>query len=419
MATMRTDQRNSSGRRAGTGFALTLALTLLVLFNYMDRGALAIAAPGLKTELALTATGFGLAISAFAWVYAPAQFLVGWLTDRFCVYRLVAAGLALWALATTLTSFTTGLAMLVALRILLGIGEGVAFPAASKIIAAKVAGKHRGIANSAVASALYFGPALGIFAGGLLMVHYGWRTVFLVFGAVTILWLVPWLLVSKPHWSERATASSFVPITRVMKERAVWAMGIGHFANTYAFFFLLAWLPLFLVKTRGLAVLDMTRLLTMVYLVQAVSALFLGWLSDRIVARGNDEGELRKRLMGASLILTGIAVAGLSQATDTPHIAFWLLFAAISGGPAGSNPYALSQMFAGPRAAGSWVGVMNGLGNCSGIIGPIITGLIVDRTGSYANAFYIAAAVSIAGGLWWLFAIPRVRPVDFSEPLAR
>ena len=413
------DRRGAAGGGgARAGLALTLALTLLVLFNYMDRGALAIAAPGLKTELALTATGFGLAVSAFAWVYAPAQFLVGWLTDRFCVYRLVAAGLALWALATTLTSFTTGLAMLVGLRIMLGIGEGVAFPAASKIIAAKVAGKHRGIANSAVASALYFGPALGIFAGGLLMVHYGWRAVFLVFGLVTIVWLVPWLLVSRPHWSERATTSSSVPITRVMKERAVWAMGLGHFANTYAFFFLLAWLPLFLVKTRGLAVLDMTRLLTMVYLVQAVSALFLGWLSDRIVARGNDEGELRKRLMGASLILTGIAVAGMSQATDTPHIAFWLLFAAVSGGPAGSNPYAISQMFAGPRAAGSWVGVMNGFGNCSGIIGPIITGLIVDRTGSYANAFYIAAAVSIAGGLWWLFAIPRVRPVDFGEPLA-
>lgn len=409
MATTTIDRRSA----AGTGLALTLALTLLVLFNYMDRGALAIAAPGLKTELALTATGFGLAVSAFAWVYAPAQFLVGWLTDRFCVYRLVAAGLALWALATTLTSFTTGLAMLVGMRVLLGIGEGVAFPAASKIIAAKVAGRHRGIANSAVASALYFGPALGIFAGGLIMVHYGWRTVFLAFGLVTFLWLVPWLLVSKPHWSERATASSSVPIARILKERAVWAMGIGHFTNTYAFFFLLAWLPLFLVKTRGLAVLDMTRLLTMVYLVQAASALFLGWLSDRLVARGSDEGRLRKGLMAAAHILTGIAVLGLSTATDTQHITYWLLFAAVSGGPAGSNVYAIAQMFAGPRASGSWVGVINGIGNCSGIVGPIITGMIIDRTGSYANAFYIAAGLSLAGGLWWLFAIPRVRPVDF------
>jgi len=400
---------------AGSGLALTLSLTLLVLLNYMDRGALAIAAPGLKTELALTATGFGIAVSAFAWIYAPAQFLVGWLSDRFCVYRLVAAGLALWALATVLTSFVAGLAALVALRILLGIGEGVAFPAASKIIAAKVAGKHRGMANSAVASALYFGPALGIFAGGLIMVHWGWRAVFLVFGLVTLLWLLPWLFISKPHWRDRAATADRVPIGRVMKERAVWMMGIGHFSNTYAFYFLLAWLPLFLVKTRGLAVLDMTRLLTMVYLVQAASALSLGWLSDRLVARGSDEGRLRKGLMAAAHILTGIAVVGLSVATDTPHIAFWLIFAAVAGGPSGSNVYAIAQMFAGPRASGSWVGVMNGIGNSSGIVGPILTGMIVDSTGSYAWAFYVAAGVSLIGGLWWALAIPAVRPVGFGS----
>lgn len=400
---------------AGTGLALTLALTLLVLLNYMDRGAIAIAAPGLKTELGLTATGFGIAVSAFAWIYAPAQFFVGWLSDRFCVYRLLAAGLVLWALATVLTSFVAGLAMLVALRVLLGIGEGVAFPAASKIIAAKVAGKHRGIANSAVASALYFGPALGIFAGGLIMVHWGWRTVFLSFGLVTLLWLLPWLVISKSHWRDRPAAVERVTVGRVMKERAVWMMGIGHFANTYAFFFLLAWLPLFLVKTRGLAVLDMTRLLTIFYLVQAASALFLGWLSDRLVAHGRDEGWLRKGLMAGAHLGTGIAVIGLSTATDTPHIAFWLLFAAVAGGPSGSNVYAIAQMFAGPRAAGSWVGIMNGLGNCSGIVGPILTGIIVDSTGSYLWAFYVAAGLSIAGAFWWAFAIPPVRPIDLGE----
>ncbi|MEO7786736.1 MAG: MFS transporter [Sphingomicrobium sp.] len=409
------ERRTGAGAAAGTGMALTLSLSLLVLFNYMDRGALAIAAPGLKTELALTATGFGLAVSAFAWVYAPAQFFVGWLTDRFCVYRLVAAGLALWALATVTTSFVGGLSALVGLRIMLGIGEGVAFPAASKIIAAKVAGKHRGIANSAVASALYFGPALGIFAGGLIMLHWGWRAVFLVFGLATLVWLVPWLLVSKPHWHERTTAAERIPLGQVLRQRAVWAMGVGHFTNTYAFFFLLAWLPLFLVKTRGLSLIEMTRLLTIVYLVQAASALLLGWLSDRLVARGTDEGRLRKGLMAAAHLFTGIAVLGLAGATDTAHIGFWLLFAAVAGGPAGSNVYAIAQMFAGPRAAGSWVGVVNGVGNSSGIFGPILTGLIIDSTGSYSWAFYIAAGLSLAGALWWTFAIPQVRPVVFPE----
>ena len=144
----------------------------------------------------------------------------------------------------------------------------------------------------------------------------------------------------------------------------------------------------------------------------------LGWLSDRLVARGWDEGTLRTRLMAAAHILTGVAVLGLSGATDIPHITFWLVFAAISGGPAGSNVYAIAQMFAGPRASGSWVGVVNGIGTSSGIFGPILTGMIIDSTGSYANAFYVAAVLSFVGGLWWLFAIPRVEPVDFGDPAA-
>src|SRR5258708_23318329 len=141
-------------RKRDAGLWLTLLLGALVLLNYVDRGAVGIAAPKLKDELLLSATAFGIAVSAFSWVYAPAQFAVGWLSDRFCVYRLIAVGLALWALATFLTGFADGLAMLVGLRVLLGIGEGVAFPAASKIIARHAAESSRVFANSTVVAPL-------------------------------------------------------------------------------------------------------------------------------------------------------------------------------------------------------------------------------------------------------------------------
>src|SRR3954449_6932567 len=139
---------DTRGKRAGLW--LTLLLAAMVLLNYVDRGAVGIAAPKLKDELLLSATAFGVAVSAFSWVYAPAQFAVGWLSDRFCVYRLIAAGLAVWALATFLTGFVRGFAMLVVLRVLLGVGEGVAFPSASKIIARHVTAERRGLANSAL-----------------------------------------------------------------------------------------------------------------------------------------------------------------------------------------------------------------------------------------------------------------------------
>src|SRR5206468_12229416 len=133
------------------------------------------------------------------------QFAVGWLSDRFCVYRLIACGLAIWSLATFATGFANSLAMLVGLRLLLGIGEGVAFPAASKIIARHVGGERRGIANGVPAAALAWGPALGTFAGGLILSYSGWRPIFFVFGAVSLLWLAPWLLASRPQWVRHNT----------------------------------------------------------------------------------------------------------------------------------------------------------------------------------------------------------------------
>jgi MFS family permease len=396
------------------GFWLTLLLAALVLLNYVDRGAVGIAAPKLKDELGLTAAQFGLAVSAFAWIYAPAQFAVGWLSDRFCVYRMIAAGLAIWSVATFLTGFAGGLGMLVMLRLALGVGEGVAFPAASKIIARHVSGERRGIANGAVAASLYWGPALGTFAGGLILTFYGWRWIFFVFGSLTLLWLIPWLSASRPQWASYAKGSgNDVPLAQVMRNRTVWLMGIGHFANTYGFYFLLAWLPLFLVTVRGLSILQMTAMTTVAYIIQGFGALAWGWLSDRLVASGWDEGRLRKGLMCMYMLVSAVAILGIGFSESPTSIFVWMVVTALFSGIGGINCYAISQIYAGPAAAGTWVGVMNGVGNTSGIIGPIIAGLLIQNTGSYMAAFVASAAIVGLGGIWWVAALPPVRPFSF------
>lgn len=400
-------------RSQRAGLWLTLLLGVLVLLNYVDRGAVGIAAPKLKDDLALSATTFGIAVSAFSWIYAPAQFAVGWLSDRFCVYRLIAVGLAIWALATFLTGFANGLAMLVALRVMLGIGEGVAFPSASKIIARHVAADRRGIANAALAAALAWGPAVGTFAGGLILSYFGWRPIFIVFGLVTLLWLGPWLFVSKPQWGNfSGPKTPSVPLRVVMRERTVWAMGIGHFCNTYGFYFLLAWLPLFLVKYRGLSILEMTAMTTAVYVVQGFGALVWGWLSDRLVRRGMEEGQLRKGLICFYQLVFAASILGLAFASSAQTIFAWLLLSGLFGGLGGTNPYAIAQIYAGPEAAGTWVGVMNGIGNLSGIVGPILTGVLIQQTGSYVVAFAVSAAIAMFGAIWWWVALPPVRPLE-------
>ena len=132
---------------------------------------IAVAAPVMKGELGLSATEFGTAVSAFFWIYAPVQLFAGWLCDRFSVYRLMAIGVIVWAASTLLMGFAGGFVSLLVLRVMLGLGESIAFPGSSKIIAQHVPPERRGIANAAVAMGIALGPAVGTLAGGLILAN--------------------------------------------------------------------------------------------------------------------------------------------------------------------------------------------------------------------------------------------------------
>ena len=393
---------------------LVILIALSVLLNYVDRGAIGIAAPLMKQELGLSATGFGIAVSAFFWVYAPLCLVVGWLCDRFCVYRLFAAGIALWALATVLTGFVQGLAALIALRLVLGLGESIAFPGSSKIFAAEVPPANRGMANAMVAAALAFGPAVGTLSGGLILEAAGWRPIFWIFGAVTLLWLLPWHFVAAPlrTTSVSTPLSEPVALSRLLRVRALWLIGVGHFTTNYSFYFLLTWLPLYLVKSRGFSIAEMTLLTTLGFAVQGIMALFMGRLSDQWVARGADEGRVRRGLMVAGQALAALAVASVYFAQGPVQIGLCLVTAGLASSFTSTNLFAIGQMFSGPRAAGGWIGVQNAIGNLAGIIGPILTGLMIDNLGGYGYAFALTAAVPALGAIWWWKVIPPIRQFE-------
>jgi MFS family permease len=401
--------------RLSQGRALVLLLGAAVLLNYVDRNAIGVAAPLLKGELGLTATQFGVAVSAFFWVYGPIQLVVGWLCDRFSVYRLLWWGVAMWAVATLLSGFIGGFLSLVVLRLMLGIGESLAFPASSKIIAEQVPPEGRGMANAAVSMGIALGPALGTFAGGAILASLGWRPVFVIFGLVTLIWLLPWNRVTR----DLATSATRperprVPIRALIGRWSLWSMSIAHFASNYGFYFVLAWLPLYLVDERGLSIAQMTLLATLAYLVQAVAAVAFGAFSDRWTRAGRSEDFIRRWMMISGQFLQAAAILGIFYADTIPMLAIWLCLAGVGTGSLSLNVFAVAQMFAGPRAAGTWVGVQNALGNFSGILGPILTGMIVDAAG-YGNAFIVSAAIIAAGGIWWLIGVPKIEQIDLGQ----
>ena len=394
--------------------ALVLLLGASVFLNYVDRGAVGIAAPLMQDELGLSATEFGLIASAFFWIYGPVQLAVGWLCDRFNVYRLMTLGLLLWAASTLLMGFAGGFVSLLVLRVMLGVGESIAFPGTSKIIAEQVPTEQRGIANAIISTGIALGPAAGTLAGGLILASWGWRPIFIMFGLVTLLWLLPWQSTVTKLEARRAPSvdsGGQVPIAALIRGWPLWSMSIAHIASNYGFYFLLIWLPNYLVKSRGLPIADMTLLATLGYAAQAVAAIGFGIWSDRWTRSGKSEALIRRWMMIVAQIAQGVAIIGVLVTDSTVAIAFWLCVAGIATGSLSLNIYAVAQMFAGPRAAGSWIGFQNAIGNSfSGILGPIVAGLIVDAAG-YAGAFYVAAAVAILGGIWWLVAVPRIGQV--------
>jgi MFS family permease len=327
---------------------------------------------------------------------------------------VLAAGVTVWSVATLLTGFAGGFATLLALRVLLGIGESVAFPCASKILANAVAVSRLGVANGVLSFGYLLGPAVGTLVGGYLMTVFGWRPVFIVFGAASMLWLVPWRRAAIAPATARSVAEVEPPppFREILRQRALWGASLGHFAANYGYYFIVSWLPFYLVKARGFSISSMAAIASWAYLLNAVSALGMGWLADRWIRNGRSPTLVYKGIMGLTH-LAGIAcMAGMVLLPERGSIAALFAFEVISGC---SYPglFAIPQIIAGPKATGRWVGVQNAAGNVAGLIAPVITGVLVDQTGRFDVAFGLAAAVNVLGLIGWLLLLPRIEPLHW------
>jgi MFS family permease len=402
---------------AGLGAGVVPLLAIAIFINYVDRGNLATAAPLMKDELRLSVAQLGLLFSAFYWTYIPSQILAGWLAERINAYRTLALGLGIWSLATAASGLATSFALLIALRLLLGVGESAAFPCSSKLLARHLPLHRLGAANGAIAAGLALGPAVGTFAGGMLMAQFGWRPIFLLFGIVSLAWLLPWLRIAREAslCPEEASAEAEPRFPAILRRRELWGACAGHFSSNYAFYFVISWLPLYLVKSRGFTIVEMSVLAGVVYLVYAASAQITGWAADRWMQSGASANRVRKTAIVASH--AGVAVSMLGCAFGDPTVCVVSLFAAgFFFGPGSANVFAIGQTLAGPRAAGKWIGVQNCLGNISGVVGPLVTGLVIDRTGDFFWAFAIACGITLFGIVAWGIIIPRVAPLAWDSP---
>jgi MFS family permease len=406
-----------ASRAARGSQRLVLLICAALFINYVDRGNLATAAPLIQVQLHLTATELGTLLSAFYYSYVLMLAPVGWLGERFGAHRVLGIGVAIWSLATLLTGFATSFGTLLLLRLLLGVGESASFPCSAKLVAVAVEPARIGMANGFTAFSYLVGPALGTVVGGTLMSHFGWRAVFVLFGALSLLWLWPWrrvrVVAPAAHARNGTAAPSF---GRILRERALWGASLGHFASNYGFYFILAWLPLYLVNVRGFSMQSMAAIAGSAYLVNAAAALVAGWMIDAWIRSGRSASVIYKSAMALNHIICVVALIGVAVLPLAGSLA--CLFACeIVLGISSPGIYAIAQIMAGPNATGRWVGVQNCCGNMAGIVAPQLTGILVDATGSFTSAFILAALVNVLGLFGWLWILPRVAPLRWDAPV--
>jgi MFS family permease len=394
-------------RAATSPATLVFLVSAAVFITYVDRGTLATAAPLMQDELHLSASQLGVLLSAFYYGYALAMAPVSWLVERYGAPRMLALGLVVWSFATLATGFASGFATILALRVLLGLGESPAFPAACKVFAHSLDISKLGLANGWLSFGYLLGPVVGTLVGGLMMSAYGWRPVFI--------FLLPWNRVVLPKSVAAAEPSLRPPTLRqILRQRSLWGACLGMFSANYSFYFILAWLPFYLVKARGLSIESMAWTASWAYLLNAVAALWMGWFTDRRIQAGASPTVFYKSLMALFHIAGIICMAAMVLLPTSGAIATLFVFEFIVG-VASPGLFAIPQIIAGPSAAGRWVGIQNAAGALPGFVAPVVTGILVDRTGQFVLAFEIAAAVNVLGLIGWLLMVQKVAPLRWAD----
>ncbi len=394
---------------------LLFLLGLSVVINYIDRSNLSIAAPLIKDEIGITAAQLGTLLSAFFWTYSVMHLVSGWLVDRFDVKWVFALGFLAWSGTTAITGLVHGFAALLAARVVLGVGEAVSFPSYGKIICTYFDEERRGFANAVVISGLALGPAVGFLIGGSAVSRFGWRPFFIVVGAAGLLWLLPWAAwMPRRGPAQAAEPYPFSSMLAIARRRSAWGMWICHFALAYPLYFLLTWLPFYLNRARGLSLNQTARVAAVVFLAYAASSAIVGKFADRWVTTGGSVTLVRKTLAAAGSIVVGLfLVAGVLAPANL--YAWMLVLVGVSMGLTGTCLYSAAQTLAGPRMAGRWTGVQQCMGNLSGAAAPAATGFLLQRTGNFHWAFYLAALVSVAGALSWLFVVGPLETLHWDD----
>ena len=399
-----------------TVLALTVAAYMI---TYMDRVNIATAVPVIQKDLGLSMVTVGLIFSAFRWGYALFQIPGGWLGDRLGPRRALPLIVAWWSLFTCATALTWSASSMMICRFLFGAGEAGAFPIATRSLSRWMLPGERAFAQGLTHGGSRLGAALTPAVVVLLIISYGWRTPFFVFGVLGLVWAVVWhwyyrdvprehagvnaaerSLIENSMAARRSGIPGPVPWRRILHSPQVWTLSLMYFCYGYCIDVYLDWFPKYLNDHRGFDLKHMGLYASLPLLAGTAGDLLGGWTSDRWAKRSGNLKTARRGVAIAGFLLASCSIL-LATFTASPLASVWYSCVAVFGlevtvGVSWAIPIDIGGDFAGSIAA-----VMNMCGNLGSAISPTLLAYLMSLYG-WNVPFMTSSVLCIVAALLFL-----------------
>jgi MFS transporter, ACS family, hexuronate transporter len=412
-----TDQAVPQPARSWTKWSIVLLLFLAMTLNYLDRQMIAVLKPLLSHEFRWSEADYANIITAFQGAYAASYFLLGRLVDRFGAKVGFAVAFAIWSIAQIAHGFARSLGGFMAARILLGLGEGGAYPAGLTAVAQWFPKSERAFATGIFNAGVLVGAVVTPLIVPVLVLSFGWRAAFVLTGIISFVWLLGWLFAYRTpgavqlekneavvqfHWSE------------ILRRKEAWAYGIAKFIIDPIFWMFLFWLPDFFAKRYGLDLKSFGPPLVVIYILADLGSFAGGWLSSHLIRRGLSTNDARKTAMLAcALLATPVVVAAQAQ---TLWIAVGIVGLAAAAHQAFSvNLFTFPSDVFPQRAVGSVIGFGGMLGAIGGMLIAQFTGWVLGTFHTYGPLFAWAALSYLVALLVIHLLSPKMAAVELSQ----
>lgn len=399
------------GAKQRNRWTVAWLLFAITVINYADRGVLGVVAPVLIKTFGLSIKQFGIIASGFGWGYVLMVFLGGGVVSLLGPKKTFIYSSVLWSFAIMLVGAASGFASLLGLRILFGASEGVAFPSGSQLIGNWFPDKEHGRAACLMGAGIPLGSLIIIPIAVWLTSAYGWQAPFILLGVVGLFWaiLCKVFISNKPAGvSPQSIDASAANTTRaswgrILGSKTLWLTGLAFFSSAYVLYFLLNFLPTYLVRERHMEFSHIAYFGSLPWIFMTIGALLSGPISDFVYKKTGSLRWGRSYLAGICLVLTGLIISLTLFVTNTYLIVILISIASLINFTANPIFFAI-PIDACPESGGAASSLTTGIGSLAGIFAPLLTGFIVNATDTFYLAFMLVSVLPIVFGVLLIVA---------------